>query len=740
MKPFYLCIFFITFLFPHFLKAQKTEGKVTTADGFPVENAYIYNKTTGSHAHTNAKGSFTINQTKLKDTLQISYVGFETLLFPVSSSYQSVWLTEKAFQLEQVMISPEKNSLKTIAEVNVNINPVKSSQEILRVVPGLFIGQHAGGGKAEQIFLRGFDIDHGTDISISADGMPVNMVSHAHGQGYADLHFLIPETIEKVDFGKGPYYANKGNFATAGYVDLHTYERIKESKVGLEYGDFNTIRTYGLFNLTGNNKKHSAYLASEYSLTDGPFESPQNFNRLNLMGKYTGWASPSSKLSLQASYFQSRWDASGQIPQRAVTGDLIGRFGAIDDTEGGNTSRVNILATLNQILDSSTSIRNKLYFTAYDFELYSNFTFFLNNPVNGDQIRQKESRNIFGFESELQKNLYLGSSELEVKGGLGLRSDLIRGNELSNTLNRRTTLSHISLGDINESNFYAYADAELLSGKWLINPSVRFDYFEFMYNDALNPVYQTLSENKIRASPKLNISYNPHSNLQLYLQNGIGFHSNDTRVVVNQPARQTLPAAYGSDLGLTWKPAPGIMVNAALWQLFLEQEFIYVGDEGIVEPGGKTWRKGVDIGLRYQFTNWLFLDTDLTYSHARAIEEEKGEDYIPLAPVFTATGGLSVANLYGFSGSLRGRYLADRPANENYSVTAAGYFVSDLNINHSYKNFTFGVIIENLFNTQWNETQFDTESQLSYEKEPVSEIHFTPGTPFFIKGRMIYRF
>ena len=336
--------------------------------------------------------------------------------------------------------------------MNLLTNPVRNSQEILRVVPGLFIGQHAGGGKAEQLFLRGFHIYHGTDISISADGMPVNMVSHAHGQGYADLHFLIPETIEKVDFGKGPYYAEKGNFSTAGYIDFKTYDKLDESILSLEYGDFNSLRMAGVFDIIQERGAHDTYFASEYYATDGPFESPQNFNRLNLMGKYTGWLTASNKLSMQASVFRSRWDASGQIPLRAVKQEQIGRFGAIDDTEGGETSRVNLTAELTRMLDDHSFIRSRVFYTYYDFELYSNFTFFLNDPVNGDQIRQKEERNILGFESVYEKSLSTQNLEVDVRTGIGLRNDAIANNELARTRNRHETLSFLSLGDVNETN------------------------------------------------------------------------------------------------------------------------------------------------------------------------------------------------------------------------------------------------------------------------------------------------
>jgi outer membrane receptor protein involved in Fe transport len=252
----------------------------------------------------------------------------------------------------------------------------------------------------------------------------------------------------------------------------------------------------------------------------------------------------------------------------------------------------------------------------------------------------------------------------------------------------------------------------------------------------------TRRNQKLKAilSPKLNFYYNAKDNLQLYLKSGLGFHSNDARVVVANSGEDILPRSYGTDLGTIWKPFPKLVVNSALWYLFLEQEFVYVGDAGIVEPSGKTRRYGLDLGLRYQINDWLFLDSDATYTHARSIDEPEGEDLIPLAPDFTFTGGVSIDDFNGFSGGIRFRYLDDRPANEDNSIVAEGYFVTDFNINYRMKNVTLGLMVENLFDVDWNETQFATESRLQNETQSVEEIHFTPGTPFFIRGIVTYNF
>ncbi|MDI6033432.1 TonB-dependent receptor plug domain-containing protein [Flavobacterium sp. LB2P84] len=719
---------------------QIQKGKVLDSDGNPVENAYLVNTNSESHAHTNEFGLFSLDKTVLGNVIKITALGYKKSNFTIVSSDDTIILEDDIFRLNEIVIQPKLSAMNVISKIDLQTTPVNSSQEILRKVPGLFIGQHAGGGKAEQIFLRGFDIDHGTDIAISVDGMPVNMVSHAHGQGYADLHFVIPETVEKIDFGKGTYYANKGDFATAGYVAFQTKDKIEKSSIGLEIGQFNTMRTVGLFNLLGNQKTQSAYIATEYILTDGPFDSPQNFNRINLLGKYSAILSDNSKFSILASRFSSKWDASGQIPQRLIDNGTISRFGSVDDTEGGNTSRTNFSASLSKPIDENTFLKANAFYSNYQFELYSNFTFFLEDPINGDQIKQKENRDIYGMNAELNKKTKLNDVDVLLQFGGGFRADATKDTELSHTLNRRTVLENIKLGDIDESNMFTYLNSEFNFGKLMINPAIRLDYFKFNYQDKLMENYKTQSESKVKFSPKLNFIYSQNNNLQFFIKSGMGFHSNDARVVVQNSGKQILPTAIGTDIGTIWKPFPKLIVNSALWYLFLEQEFVYVGDAGIIEPSGKSKRMGAELGLRYQLNDWLYFDADANYTYARSIDEPKGQDYIPLAPDFTTSGGLSFQKVNGFSGGIRYRYLKNRPANEDNSIVAKGYFISDLNVNYQYKNINFGIAVENIFDTEWNETQFATESRLQNEPESVEEIHFTPGTPFFMKGKITYTF
>ena len=734
----------LSMLFMGTVAAQNIKGKLVDEAGVPLEDAGIFNKNSGEHSHTDGTGHFVLDRTSVNDTIYFSRLGYAThtkivgqpdLLNPLT-----IVLKESSISLDQVVLVSEVDAMSKVVNVDVQTDPVKSSQEILRKVPGLIIGQHAGGGKAEQLFLRGFDVDHGTDVAISVDEMPVNMVSHAHGQGYADLHFVIPETIENVNFGKGPYYADQGNFNTAGYVNLKLRKSLDKSMLSTEVGQFGTRRFMGMFNVL-ENQNSNAYLASELYLTDGPFDSPQNFNRINILGRYRYVLPGEQELMLTASHFSSKWDASGQIPQRAVDQGLIGRFGAIDDTEGGQTSRTNLVLSHSKNFGDGKSLNTMAFASHYDFELYSNFTFFLEDPVNGDQIKQFEDRSLIGAKTVFQNNsASLGNLDFKYNAGIGFRYDNVDENQLSRTLNRRELLERLAYGDIDEVNSYAFAGATLKSGKFTFEPAVRMDYFRFDYIDKMSEVYRSQNEEKIAFSPKFNTIYSPTENVQLFLKTGIGFHSNDTRVVVANNGEEILPAAYGLDFGTIVKPVDKLVLNATLWSLFLDQEFVYVGDAGIVEPSGKTRRMGLEVGARYQPLDWLYIYTDANYTHARSTEEADGEDYIPLAPDFTMVGGVTLGDIKGFSGGINYRYIDDRPANEDNSIVAEGYFVTDATLNYSVGKWTFGLIVENLFDTDWNETQFATESRLFNEPASFEEIHFTPGAPFYLRGKVTVTF
>lgn len=699
---------------------------------------------------TDELGYFTIQEVDDQDSLTVSHIGYATAVIRLSDLDSSlpivIRMSPAPIGLDQVEITTDATPLATTTRIDLTVQPVSTSQEILRRVPGLFIAQHAGGGKAEQIFLRGFDIDHGTDISISVDGMPVNMVSHAHGQGYSDLHFLIPETVEKVDFAKGPYDAKIGNFGTAGQVAFKTKDDIKHSTFGVEYGQFNTTRVHSLLNLIEGVEKHHLYVASEYLLTDGPVESPQDFSRFNIMAKYTGYLPYGAKLSAQVSRFSSQWDASGQIPQRAVDSGVITRFGAIDDTEGGFTDRTNATVMYTRPITASSYIKSQAYFIDYNFELYSNFTFFLNNPIRGDQIRQKEHRTVMGGDLRVHHTTQLGDIQATVEYGMSLRNDIIDDVELSRTANRVETLSRVVFGDVHETNIGAFAQTTARWQDWSLHLGARLDRFDFRYHDQITPAYDPRSTDKAIFSPKLRVEYSPSGRYKTYLKAGYGFHSNDSRTVLALPVEDAdpiiddiLPAARGADLGVTLKPSDRLLADVAVWILDLEQEFVYVGDEGIVEPSGRTLRRGIDVSMRYEIDDHWYINTDFNYTVARSVEAAAGEQYIPLAPLLTSIGGVTYQQA-GWTAGIRYRHIMDRPANEDNTITALGYWVTDANVSYLIGRVRLGLQIENLFNVSWNEAQFATTSRLRDEPTASEEIHFTPGVPFFARGSVQYMF
>jgi len=716
-------------------------GKVYDATtGDPLELVTIYHLNQKTHTHSSKLGKFTIENVYLGDSLSFHFIGYASKIIEISNEGElDIGLSQAPLKLDQVTITPSLHTINVFTDVDLKLNPVISSQEVLNRVPGLFIAQHAGGGKAEQIFLRGFDIDHGTDIQITTDDIPVNMVSHAHGQGYSDLHFLIPETIQKIEFGKGPYYTQKGNFSTAGYINLRTADKLQNSQVKLERGNFNTMRMVGLIDLIKSSKNTNAYVAAEYFGSDGYFESPQNFSRMNVFSKFVT-KQENYLLKVQASTFNSTWDASGQIPERAVKNNTISRFGAIDDSEGGETSRTNFAVNHTQFLDNNCAIETKAFIVNYDFELYSNFTFFLNDSENGDQIRQKEERMIYGWQSSYHTKLASNFLPAEISAGAGLRYDDINNNELSRTKNRIETLSRVSLGDINELNAFLFGNIEIESGNFLINTGMRIDYFDFDYLDKLAVSYTHLSNTKYFVSPKFNIIFHPSNNWQLYAKTGRGFHSNDARTVLNGNTTRIIPAAYGIDVGSIFKPTTNVFIDFAIWHLYLEDELVYVGDEGIVESSGKTERSGVDVNITWQFNQWLFADVSVNMTNPKSIENVEGSNFIPLAPTLTSTGGLSLNHPSGLSGRISYRYLDDRPANEDNSLEAEGYFLTDFTMNFERKHWGINISVNNVFDVEWKETQFETESRLQNELNNVTEIHFTPGSPFFMKAGLSLKF
>lgn len=434
MKQILPALLFFSFisLFNRMSAQTNTLKGSVVEQNLPIQNVNIQVLNPSKMVQSDSMGKFNLSNLPLGPLeMKLTRIGYQEKMVKITIkagvNYITIDMIADVIEIKGISINGHQQVNKVLSGIDLQLRPLSSSQDVLRMVPGLFIAQHAGGGKAEQIFLRGFDVDHGTDFAIYVDGIPVNMPSHAHGQGYADLHFLIPETVKELEVNKGPHNTAYGDLATAGSGEFRTLNVLNKNTVKMEYGMFGTKRLLGMFNLL--NQKHlfskrgeQLYIASEYKYSNSYFQSKQYFNRANLFAKYTGELNNGDRLTLSLSTFHSSWDASGQIPDRKVADASITRFGSIDPTEGGNTNRTNFNA-IHERKWKNTSLKNQLFYSRYNFNLYSNFTFFLNDSINGDQIQQIDHRDIFGYNSTLQNTRSFLGKELNSILGFGVRYD-----------------------------------------------------------------------------------------------------------------------------------------------------------------------------------------------------------------------------------------------------------------------------------------------------------------------------
>jgi outer membrane receptor protein involved in Fe transport len=734
----FLCFFFCGAQ----LSGAGISGVIRADSGEPVHGATVALPELDRHVHTDEAGIFLLDDIQEgKYIITAIHLGFEIykeeILVKENILNITINLKKSAIELSEVKISNSK--LDMITQLDMKLRPMHSAQDILRIIPGLVTAQHAGGGKAEQIFLRGIDIDHGTDIELNADGMPVNMVSHAHGQGYADLHFLIPELVQHVDFQKGPYYPDHGDFNTAGYADFKTKNILEHNEIKFEAGQHNTYRLLGMMNIINQRDNYGGralYIAGDYHTSNGYFEKDQDFNRMNAMAKYSLYNNNGNSFNVSASVFKSGWKASGQIPGRAVTNGLITRFGSIDE-ENGNTSRQNLIVTHVGKLSEKASLKNIIYYSHYDFELFSNFTFFLQDSVNGDRIVQREDRHMTGYKGIYSYIHNWGKQVLVTTVGISSRTDFINGSELSHVTMQDQLINGLWKGDIVQQNASLFINEEIELNKSLsVSAGLRYDYIHYkLAQDEIS----NHSDGDGILNPKLNIRYSPSEKLQLFIKGGSGFHSHDARLT-GRGHSADLTRAGGIDAGLVASISGKLVAGVTAWFLDMENELVYVGDESVVESAGKTVRKGIDLLFRYQLNKYLYINSDVNICRPRLRNAEAGKDYIPLAPSFSGTAGITCQVQDRFYASLCSRFTGDRAANEENSVTAEGHFIFDTVFRYETGRVTFSIMMQNVFNSEWNEAQFDTESRLRDELTSVSEIHFTPGSPRWIRAGTAFRF
>jgi outer membrane receptor protein involved in Fe transport len=670
-------------------------------------------------------------------------------------------IAEPAYKYESVVTARRAftaASSTTVRDRDFLLRPHPRPADILQVVPGLYTNQHAGGGKANQYFLRGFDADHGTDILLSVDGVPVNMVSHAHGQGYADLNWVIPELVKTVEVSKGPYSAHAGDFATAGAINLVTRDHFETNQVTLSGGSFATWRALAITSPTVG--PLDVVLAGQVYGTHGPFDNPERLQRYSLFAKASATLGERTRLALTLNSYASGWNASGQVPLREVSSGRMSRFGSIDPTEGGNSQRHSAMIRLTSGTDDGGEVSVMAYLTQYRLNIFSNFTFFSADPVRGDQIEQHDDRWVSGLAASYRFHKHLGSVSFDTTFGLQLRADSI-DNALYRNL-RRERLTTVIDARVLEGALGLYAQEDIHLLPWLrLVLAARADYFGFDVNDRLED--RTTLEGgtsgvrqSSQVSPKASLVFGAIPDTELYLNFGTGFHSNDARGIVRDVEPVTaLTPAVGGELGARTRLFDRLDLAGAFFILDLASELVWVGDEGTTEARGPTRRLGIEAEARLKILDWLYADLDATWSRATYVQNAGNANAVALAPTFILGGGLSARHPIGIFGRVGGIYLANRPATEDRFIQAEGFFRVDGTLGYLHRWFEVSVAVQNLTNTQWREAQFANVSRLPNERSaadcPAStraasdaagnflgceDMHFTPGAPINLQASL----
>jgi TonB-dependent Receptor Plug Domain len=668
------------------------------------------------------------------------------------SMAQVVSAQEPAPKLEEPPARPEE---PTLAPVVVTAPPpVSSSSEvfipgrdfqlrpegrpadILRLVPGFVISQHQGGGKAEQYFLRGFDADHGTDVALYIDGLPVNLRSHAHGQGYADLHFLIPETVQRLDGFKGPYFVEFGDFATAGAFNFVMRDTVDENYAEAAGGSWGTQRYLTLISPTRDALK--TLVAIEYYRSDGPFEQPNGYERFNLFAKAKATLAEGMDLAVWASYYMADWHGSGEIPVRAVRAGLISRFGSIDPNEGGSTQRANLNADWRWKLNENQLVTVHTYGTYYELDLFNDFTFFLNDAQNGDEINQRDRRFMAGFDALYQYQARPFGVSLTSSAGFQYRIDTPR--VVLATSVQRHQLARTQDVSIVEQSYSPFVKFDVVPLPWLrLVTGARGDIFTYDVHSRVNTTGDDLNGRVTKARPnvKANLALGPWYQTEFFANFGTGYHSNDARAVISDPNLTALPTAQGYEFGLRSKAIPRTELSLTYWVIDLASELVFIGDAGTTEARGPSHREGIEFAMRVKILDWLTFSGDVTAAKA----EFKTGAAIPLAPLLTSRADLTARLPWGLSSSLAMRFLGDRYADEDRHQTARGYLLVDFTTRYRYKWLEAFVSIENVGNTDYREAQLFFTSRLAGEPAGgVPDIHYTPGNPRTVMGGLAVRF
>jgi outer membrane receptor protein involved in Fe transport len=642
-------------------------------------------------------------------------------------------------------MQPTAASAITIGGAEVNARPFLRPGEALEVVPGLIVTQHSGEGKANQYFLRGFNLDHGTDLAIRVDGMPVNMPTHGHGQGYADINFMIPELIQSVNVRKGPYFADVGDFSSAGSVAIDYVNKLPKNIAEMTFGSFGYRRALA----AGSTAVGAGTLLTAFEgvANNGPWDVPDNVRKLNGVLRYSqGTATDGFTLSAMA--YSNGWNSTDQVAQRAIDQGLIGRLGTLDPTDGGVSSRFSLSSNWAQSSEYGQSKINA-YVINSSLRLYNNFTYFLDGPVNGDQFSQMDRRTVYGLNASHAFDMRVGGIETQTRVGLQTRGDDIRVG-LFKTF-QRETLSTVREDSVREGNVGLWADMTARWTDWLrTTVGIREDYFA-------GRVLSDTPENSGNAqasmtSPKAGIVLGPWYRTEFYGNAGYGLHSNDIRgaTITVDPIDKVMPQdrvpllvrSKGAEFGIRTKAIEGLTSSVAVFVLDFDSELLFVGDAGTTEASRPSRRVGVEWTNKYKPVSWLTFDLDVAYTRARFTDFDLAGDRIPGAPAWIASGAVTFGNETGWFGALKGRYFGPRPLIEDGSVHSLSSLIFNARAGYRFDNgLRLQLDVLNLFNAKTNQIEYYYLSRLPGEPiDGVADRHVHPVEPLAVRLTLAARF
>ncbi len=608
--------------------------------------------------------------------------------------------------------------------------PLLRPGELVETVPGTIATQHSGGGKGNQYFLRGFNLDHGTDFHVTLDGMQVNLPTHAHGQGYADLNFVIPELVERARFRKGPYWAEVGDFSAAGSVDFDLVRALDRPIVDLVAGTDDYARALAAGSLPIG--EGTVLGAVEFSHYDGPWERPDDFRRWNGVVRWTRGEADRG-LTVTAMAYDGEWDATDQIPRRAVEQGLVGRFGSLDDDLGGESGRYSLSASWRtRNVGSTTTLSG--YVLRYSLDLLSNFTYFLDDPAEGDEFLQRDRRTALGARFARGYVAGPGGRAVRWNWGLDARADFI-DNGLFDTAGGAIR-DTVRADDVEQLLGAAFVDAEIEWNAWFrTRAGLRADVFRADVSSDLAENSGSRSDSLL--SPKLSLVFGPWSRTEVYVNLGAGYHSNDARGATirvdprsGEPAEPVDPLvrATGADVGFRTSALDGLQTSVTFFVLELDSELLFVGDAGGTEASRPSRRTGVEIANHWRPAPWLTLELDAAWTRGRFTDDDSAGEFIPGALTSAVSAGAAFDSPRGFFGAIRWRYFGPRPLIEDGSVRSGSTSLASLRAGWRFaRDVSLAVEVFNLFDRDDSDIEYFYASRLPGEpEEGVEDVHFHP--------------